>query len=71
MKLFIKAGYSLEETIRCTLENGARFFGMGKVHYQENSTIWKASMSTANQASHIIKLYKDIVKGVFCTACKR
>ena len=28
MKLFIKAGYSLEETIRGASENGARFFGM-------------------------------------------
>jgi len=28
MKLFIKAGYSLEETIRCASENGAGFFGM-------------------------------------------
>ncbi|MDK9706450.1 MAG: amidohydrolase family protein [Desulforhopalus sp.] len=28
MKLFIKAGYSLPETIRCASENGARFFGM-------------------------------------------
>jgi imidazolonepropionase-like amidohydrolase len=28
MKLFIKAGFSLEETIRCASENGARFFGM-------------------------------------------
>jgi imidazolonepropionase-like amidohydrolase len=28
MKLFRKAGYSLEETIRCASENGARFFGM-------------------------------------------
>jgi imidazolonepropionase-like amidohydrolase len=28
MKLFIKAGYSLEETTRCASENGARFFGM-------------------------------------------
>jgi imidazolonepropionase-like amidohydrolase len=28
MKLFIKAGYSLEEAIRCASENGARFFGM-------------------------------------------
>jgi imidazolonepropionase-like amidohydrolase len=28
MKLFIKAGYSLEETIRCAADNGARFFGM-------------------------------------------
>jgi len=28
MKLFIKAGYSLEETIRCASENGARFFSM-------------------------------------------
>ncbi|MBC8473149.1 MAG: amidohydrolase family protein [Planctomycetes bacterium] len=28
MKLFIRAGYSLEETIRCASENGARFFGM-------------------------------------------
>ena len=31
MKLFIKAGYSLEETIRCASENGARFFGMEKL----------------------------------------
>lgn len=28
MKLFIKAGYSLTETIRCASNNGARFFGM-------------------------------------------
>ena len=28
MKLFIKAGYSREEAIRCASENGARFFGM-------------------------------------------
>jgi imidazolonepropionase-like amidohydrolase len=27
MKLFIKAGYSLEETIRCATEHGAGFFG--------------------------------------------
>ncbi len=31
MKLFIKAGYSLEETIQCASENGARFFGMEKL----------------------------------------
>ncbi|WP_456385317.1 amidohydrolase family protein [Desulfolithobacter sp.] len=31
MKLFIKAGYSLAETIRCASENGARFFGMQKL----------------------------------------
>jgi imidazolonepropionase-like amidohydrolase len=28
MKLFIKAGYSLAETIRCASENGVGFFGM-------------------------------------------
>jgi len=28
MKLFIKAGYSLAETIQCASENGARFFNM-------------------------------------------
>ena len=28
MKLFIRAGWSLEETIRCAAENGAGFFGM-------------------------------------------
>jgi imidazolonepropionase-like amidohydrolase len=28
MKLFIKAGYSLEQTIRCASANGAAFFGM-------------------------------------------
>jgi imidazolonepropionase-like amidohydrolase len=28
MKLFIKAGYSLAEAIRCASDNGARFFGM-------------------------------------------
>ena len=31
MKLFIKAGYSLAEAIRCASENGARFFGMEKL----------------------------------------
>lgn len=31
MKLFLKAGYSLEETVRCASENGARFFGMEKL----------------------------------------
>ncbi len=31
MKLFIKAGYSLEETIQCASENGAGFFGMEKL----------------------------------------
>jgi imidazolonepropionase-like amidohydrolase len=31
MKLFIKAGFSLEETIRCATENGAWFFGMEKL----------------------------------------
>ncbi len=31
MKLFLKAGYSLEEAIRCATENGARFFGMEKL----------------------------------------
>ncbi|MCW5209675.1 amidohydrolase family protein, partial [Desulfobulbus sp. US1] len=28
IKLFIKAGYSLEESIRCASKNGAEFFGM-------------------------------------------
>lgn len=28
MKLFMKAGYTLEQTIRCASENGARFFDM-------------------------------------------
>ncbi|MDG4474708.1 amidohydrolase family protein [Thiovibrio frasassiensis] len=31
VKLFLKAGYSLEEAIRCASENGARFFGMEKL----------------------------------------
>lgn len=31
MKLFIKAGYSLAETIRCASENGSSFFGMEKL----------------------------------------
>jgi imidazolonepropionase-like amidohydrolase len=31
IKLFIKAGYSLEESIMCASENGARFFGMEKL----------------------------------------
>jgi imidazolonepropionase-like amidohydrolase len=31
MRLFIKAGYSLAETIRCVSENGAGFFGMEKL----------------------------------------
>jgi imidazolonepropionase-like amidohydrolase len=31
MKLFIKAGYTREEAIRCASENGARFFGMDEL----------------------------------------
>ena len=31
VKLFLKAGYPLEETIQCASENGARFFGMEKL----------------------------------------
>ncbi|NTV13297.1 MAG: amidohydrolase family protein [Desulfobulbaceae bacterium] len=31
IKLFIKAGYSLPEAIRCASENGARFFGLEKL----------------------------------------
>lgn len=31
MKLFIKAGYSLAETIQCASKNGAGFFGMEKL----------------------------------------
>jgi imidazolonepropionase-like amidohydrolase len=31
MKLFIKAGFSLAETIRCASETGAKFFGMKKL----------------------------------------
>nr|MBF0222126.1 amidohydrolase family protein [Desulfobulbaceae bacterium] len=31
MKLFVRAGYSLEETIRCASETGARFFGVEKL----------------------------------------
>ncbi|MCI5144767.1 MAG: amidohydrolase, partial [Candidatus Electrothrix sp. AR3] len=31
MKLFIKAGYSLVESIQCASEHGARFFGMKKL----------------------------------------
>jgi adenine deaminase len=31
IKLFIKAGYSLEESIRCASENGAGFFGMDEL----------------------------------------
>ncbi|MEJ2691260.1 MAG: amidohydrolase family protein [Deltaproteobacteria bacterium] len=31
MKLFIKAGYTVEETIRCASENGAGFFGLEKL----------------------------------------
>ncbi|MDH3349432.1 MAG: amidohydrolase family protein [Desulfobulbaceae bacterium] len=31
MKLFIKAGYSLEEALRCGSENGAEFFGMERL----------------------------------------
>lgn len=30
IKLFIKAGYSLEEAIRCATKNGAEFFGVKK-----------------------------------------
>ena len=31
MKLFIQAGYSLEETICCASENGARFFNLNQL----------------------------------------
>lgn len=31
MKLFLKGGYRLEETIRCGTENGAKFFGMERL----------------------------------------
>ncbi|MGV1100084.1 amidohydrolase family protein [Thiovibrio sp. JS02] len=31
MRLFINAGYSLEEAIRCASETGARFFGMDRL----------------------------------------
>lgn len=31
MKLFLKAGYTLEETIRCASETGARFFNMERL----------------------------------------
>jgi imidazolonepropionase-like amidohydrolase len=31
IKLFLKAGYSLEETIRCASENSAKFFGLEKL----------------------------------------
>jgi imidazolonepropionase-like amidohydrolase len=31
MKLFVKAGYSLAETIQCASENGARFFNMANL----------------------------------------
>jgi imidazolonepropionase-like amidohydrolase len=31
IKLFVKAGYSLEEAIRCASDNGAIFFGMGNL----------------------------------------
>ena len=41
MKLFIKAGYSLAETIRCASENGAKFFGLerlGRLTVGRNAT---------------------------------
>lgn len=44
MKLFIKAGYSLEQTIRCATENGARFFGMKKL----------GALSVGQQATFLI-----------------
>ncbi len=31
IRLFLKAGYSLEESVRCASENGARFFNMEKL----------------------------------------
>ena len=51
MKLFIKAGYSLEETIRCASENGAGFFGMeqlGTLTVGRNAT-FLISRGTAQQ----------------------
>ncbi len=51
MKLFIKAGYSLEETIRCASDNGARFFGMeqlGTLTVGRNAT-FLVTRGTAHQ----------------------
>ncbi len=44
MKLFIKAGYSLEETFRCASENGASFFGMERL----------GTLTTGRQATFLI-----------------
>ena len=62
MKLFIKAGYSVEETIRCASENGARFFGMeklGKLTVGQNATFLIAR-GTVQQLPRKLSYLEDI-----------
>jgi len=69
MKLFIKAGYSLEETICCASENGARFFAMenlGMLTVGQKATFLIAR-GTAKQLPRKLSYLEGIyVDGISC-----
>jgi imidazolonepropionase-like amidohydrolase len=74
MKLFIKAGYSLEEAISCASENGARFFDMenlGALTIGQKAT-FLISRGTAKQLPRKLSYLESIyVDGAPSTAyCK-
>lgn len=70
MKLFIKAGYSLVETIRSASENGARFFGMdtlGRLAVGRKATFLVARGSAQQlprKLSYLEGIYVDGVPSV-------
>ncbi len=70
IKLFIKAGYSLEEAIRCASENGARFFGMetlGSLTVGKKAT-FLITRGTAKQLPRKLSYLEDIyVDGISST----
>jgi len=72
MKLFIKAGYSLEDTIRCASENGAGFFGMEKLGTLTvgRKAIFLITRGTVKQLpgklSYLEGIYVDGVPGITC-----
>jgi cytosine/adenosine deaminase-related metal-dependent hydrolase len=71
MKLFIKAGYSLEESIRCASDNGAKFFGMkqlGRLAVGQRAT-FLVTRGTAQQLPRKLAYLEGIyVDGVPCAA---
>jgi imidazolonepropionase-like amidohydrolase len=70
MKLFIKAGYSLEETIRCASDNGARFFGMenlGTLTVGRQATFLVARGTVQQLPRKLAYLEGIYIKGVLST----